>query len=93
MVQVIENRTALGGVVERVDGDAGAASVTLRVEQADPVPGFANLLEDRRGESITLTLPLDAGQVPPSPGERIRFQARLAGPERYFAVPGTIEPG
>lgn len=92
MVQVVENRSALSGVVEQVESANGGLTVTLRVERADPVPGVANLLADRVGGTVTLMVPPSGGDVPPQPGDRIRCHARLAGPQRYFAIPGSIQP-
>lgn len=93
MVQAAENRAELGGVVRRVEPASEAMSITLEVERADTVPGMANLLAGTVGTTITVTLPGNAGDVAPQPGDRIHCQARLAGPGRYVAVRGTLAPG
>ena len=91
MVQVVENRSTLSGLVQRVEPAGSAVEITLRVDGAEPVPGVANLLEGTVGETITLTLPAGADDAPPQPGERIRCEARLAGPQRFFAIPGSVQ--
>lgn len=90
MVQVVENQATVTGEVQAVEPAGDSVAVTLRVERADPVPGVANLLQDVVGETITLSLL--AKDAAPRPGDQIRCQARLAGPGRYFAIPGTVQP-
>lgn len=92
MVQAVENRAALSGVVQRVEPAGEGVAITLRVEGVDPVPGVPNLLAGTVGETITVTVP-HGGDTPPRPYDRIRCQARLAGPGRYVAVAGTVESG
>ena len=91
MVQVVEHRSMLSGLVQRVEPAGDAVVITLRVEGADPVPGIANLLQGTVGETITLTLPAGVEDAPPQPGDRIRCQARVAGPQRFFAIPGSVQ--
>lgn len=86
MVQAVENRTALGGVVEQADAASG--DIVVRVDAAEPVDGYANLMAATRGESITLTLP--PGEPPPAEGERIRCVARMVGPQRYVISADSI---
>jgi len=93
MVQAAENRAELWGVVRRVERTGEAVSIALDVERADAVPGMANLLAGTIGKTITVTLPGRRGDAAPQPGDRIRCQARLVGPGRYIAVPGTLAPG
>lgn len=93
MVQAAENRAELGGMVRRVEPAGEAMSITLHVERADTVPGMANLLAGTVGTTITVTLPGNGGDAPPLAGDHIRCQARLTGPGRYVAVPGTLTPG
>jgi len=89
MPQVVENRSTLSGQVQHVEAAGDMLAVTLRVDRAEPVPGVANLLGGTVGAMITLAVPAGGGDTP-RPGDEIRCQARLAGPQRYFAIPGSL---
>lgn len=91
MVQVVENRSILSGQVQHVEAAGDAAAITLRVERAEPVAGMANLLQGTVGNTITVTVPVDGGDALPRPGDQIRCEAHLAGPQRYYAVAGSVE--
>ena len=80
MVQVVENRTDLEGVVKSQTPQAtGVVVLVVAVERATPVPGVADLLSQRVGSSLDVTAPAD--RVPSDlTDQRIRFRARLAGP-------------
>lgn len=89
MVQIVENRTELEGVVEGPAAEGGRPRV--RVLAAEPVEGFPNLLADAVGRVIELD-----GGAEPLPGElgegtRIRCRVRRAGLDRYFVLPGSVE--
>lgn len=91
MVQMVENWTAVDGVVvaapiaaDLPDFDA----VELRIKHAGPVAGYANLLADAAGRNMTVLAPRDrlAGL---SAGAAVRLQVRRA-PGRIFADPDAI---
>ncbi|MEW5926889.1 MAG: hypothetical protein AB1941_05365 [Gemmatimonadota bacterium] len=89
MVQIVENRTELEGVVEGPAGEDGR--LRIRVLAAEPVEGFPNLLADDVGRVIELdggAEPLPAGL---GEGTRIHCRVRRAGLDRYFALPGSVE--
>lgn len=88
MVQAIENRTDLDGVVvarvphpELPDYDILDVDVT----DAKPVEGVADLLSSRIGSRIALNV--RRSLLPPGPveGQRLRSRAYLGGPGAIFA--------
>lgn len=94
MVQVVENRTDLGGVVvsraphpELDDFDV----LGLEVDDAAPVEGVADLLSARVGSQIELNV--RRSQLPDGPIEqqRLRVRAYLGGPGAIFAEPDPPE--
>jgi hypothetical protein len=89
MVQVVENRTDIEGVIRsRSPHPTLDAFDVLQVEvkAAQPVEGFADLLSSRVGSVVDLNvkrslLPDDIS------GHRIRCRAYLGGPGEIFAEP------
>ncbi len=83
MVQVVENRTDLEGVVLSRATDrerAGYDIVDIEVRRATPVNGYADLLSSRVDGHLALTVKRDllpGGQLK---GSAIRCRAFLAGP-------------
>lgn len=91
MAQMIENWTAVDGVVVAAPVPADLPdfdAVELRIEHAAPVAGYANLLADAAGRSMTVLAPRDrlAGL---SVGAAVRLRVRRA-PGRVFADPDEI---
>lgn len=83
MVQVVENRTDLEGVVLSRGPDherAGYDVLDLDVRRATPVQGYADLLSSRVGEHLAISVKRDL--LPAGQFERatVRCRARLAGP-------------
>ena len=91
MVQMVENWTTVDAVVVAAPKPADLPdfdAVELRVERAQPVPGYANLLADSAGKSLTVLAPRErlAGICA---GVPVRLQVRRA-PGRLFANPDEI---
>ena len=92
MVQMIENWTAVEAVVVAPPRPADLPdfdTVELRIDRADPVKGYANLLADSAGRHLTVVVPRDrlAGLCE---GAALRLSVRRA-PGRIFADPDTIQ--
>ena len=63
--------------------------VKLAVNHAKPVEGFANLLEDAKGQTLTVEVPkAAAGQL--KSGEKLSFRLRRAGNKKIFAHPEQV---
>ncbi len=91
MVQMVENWTAVDAVVVAPPRPADLPdfdAVELRVDRAGPVAGFANLLGDAAGKSMTVLAPRErlAGLCA---GASVRLKVRRA-PGRLFANPDEI---
>jgi hypothetical protein len=85
MMQVVDNRSAVRGQVEQSEPAGNETAVTLRVEAADPVAGYPNLLASKLDQRITVRVP--AGTIPPpEPGALVQWTVRAAGLDRYFLV-------
>lgn len=88
MVQVIENSTDITGTVVNRTPCANVPDydeLTLRIDEATPVAGLADLMSQRIGDTLNLLvahhlLP-DGGLV----GRQLRCRARMAGPGVYMA--------
>jgi hypothetical protein len=83
MVQVIENRTDLEGVVasrspdpDRPDYDV----LDVDVARATPVEGYADLLSGRAGSRVPVSVRREHLSTEPIVGAGIQMRARLAGP-------------
>jgi hypothetical protein len=83
MVAVVENRTAIEGVVraER-DADAGLVELDVDVASAGPVAGFPDLLTPNHPAGAPWTLRVRRDELPAGPlvGRSVRGHAALAGP-------------
>ena len=83
MVQVVENRTDLEGVVLSRSPDrerAGWDIVDIDLQRATPVTGYPDLLSSRVGDHLEVRIKRDllpGGQLE---GAAIRCRAFLAGP-------------
>ena len=91
MVQMVENWTVVDAVVVAPPSAADLPdfdAVELRIEHAAPVAGYANLLADAAGRSMTVLAPHErlAGL---RAGESVRLHVRRA-PGRLFADPDGI---
>jgi hypothetical protein len=83
VVQVVENRTDLEGVVLSRGPDherTGFDVLDLDVRRATPVEGYADLLSSRVGGHLSISVKRDL--LPAGQFERatVRCRARLAGP-------------
>lgn len=88
MVQVVENRTDLEGVVvgraphpELADYDV----LDVDVQEAKPVEGMADLLSSRVGSRIALNVRRSLLPAGPIEGQRLHSRAYLGGPGAIFA--------
>lgn len=91
MVQMVENWTVIDATVvaaPRAADLTGFDAVELRVEQAAPLAGYANLLAGAAGTTMTVLAPHErlAGLCA---GASVRLQVRRA-PGRLFANPDAI---
>jgi hypothetical protein len=90
MSQIVENWAQVKGVVEDVDDDgAGTITVHLRLDDAQAVATFPNLLAEDVGAVIPLRV-TGAGRIP-GRGEVVACRVRKAGPDRYFADAASLE--
>ena len=93
MVQVVENWADIEGEIRSVrDGELrGYKSVEVLVNDAKAVENFPNLLEQRKGEVITVNVPESRAETLQEAYEsghsQIACRVRLAGPMHFFAHP------
>ena len=83
MVQAIENRTDLEGIVagRAPDPDREAYELLdVDVEQAASVEGYADLLSSRAGGRVAVSVRRELLPDGSLDGARVRLRARLAGP-------------
>jgi hypothetical protein len=95
MVQVIENRTDLEGIVAGRGPDPDREAFELLdvdVEQAASVEGFADLLSGRAGGRVSVSVRRELLPEVSLDGARVRLRARLAGPGVVMAEsdPGAV---
>lgn len=86
MVQVVENRADIEGVVVSVrpdDARPGGHLATLSVSTVVPVEGYSNLFAEAAGKTLDVILPESAGK-PSNVGSRIRCRIRRTGPLSVF---------
>ncbi len=91
MVQAFENRTTLEGIVagRAPDPDREAFDVLdVDVEQGESVEGYADLLSDRAGGRVAVSVRREHLPEGPLDGARVRLQARVAGPGVVMADSG-----
>jgi hypothetical protein len=69
----------------------GYVCATLDVSDIKPVPGFANLFESAKGQTIDVNVPVSAipGAVP-GEGRPVSWRIRKAGPASNFAHPDQV---
>lgn len=90
MVQVIENRTDIEGVIRSRSAHPTLEAfdvLEVEVKAAQPVEGYADLLSSRVRSVIELNVKrslLSAGDID---GWRIRCRAYVGGPGEIFAEP------
>lgn len=92
-MQVIENWADLLGLVRAVHPDEQRPTVTVEVENVQPVAGWPNLLSEWAGRTAELRVPPEALPVL-GEGERMVLRCRLAGPRVAFlsGEPGEHRP-
>lgn len=89
MMPVIENHADLSGRIESVGPHPtlpGYRSVRVRVDRADSVAGFPNLLQSLQGQVASVSIPdsaVDAGSL--VPGKTLHCRAQLSGPGQVFS--------
>ncbi|HEX6558650.1 MAG TPA: hypothetical protein VF021_04290 [Longimicrobiales bacterium] len=88
VVQIVENWANIKGTAEEVARDGDDLTIELRLESADDVAGYPNLLASELGSRITLRVPQARETV--EPGDVIRCRARRAGPDRFFGLGDTL---
>jgi hypothetical protein len=88
MVQVNENGTDIRATVvgrKPADGSTGYDELTLRIDDAVPVTGLADLIGQRVGETINLLVARTLLPNDNLDGRQLRCRARMAGPGVYMA--------
>lgn len=91
MVQIVENWANITGTAEDVARDGSDLTIELRLESADDVAGYPNLLESELGNRITLRVAQARANV--ERGDVIRCRARRAGLDRFFGLGETLARG
>lgn len=91
MVQAVENWADLSGTLRDVrprPGTGDMSELVLRVDRADDVEGFPNLLTETPGRELTVAIRNDALPREPLPsGARIHCRAQRAAPDVVVAHP------
>jgi hypothetical protein len=94
MVQVIENRAALRGLVESVAPHPtlqGYSTITVTPTEVADVAGFPNLFASNAPRSIVMHVQSDRiDQLGLAAGDEISAQIRLAGPQNVFADASSL---
>jgi hypothetical protein len=90
-VQVIENWADVTGTLVAIRPDSkveGYVSVTLDQSTIRSVPGFPNLFEAEKGQTIHVNVPVAAvGRLEALRGATVSWRIRKAGPSSNFAHP------
>jgi len=93
-MQIVENWSDVEGEVKELQHNPSDpfAVATVKVNSADPVGSFANLVSKDVGNDIAVRVPAAAVQrIGLTPGNRLRLRVRQAGLDRYFSHPEVIE--
>ena len=91
-MQIIENWTDVVGKVEDVapsDVSDDFVKMKVAVNQTKPVKGFANLLEDAKGQTLDVEVPRQAAEQL-QPGAKVSCRLRRAGNRKIFAHPEQV---
>ena len=92
MVQIKENWTDVKGTIVRIADSPDRAAfkaVSIHVDEAHPVEGFANLIEDTAGKTIVVNVAVDMAQaVSMNEGGQIRCQIRKGRTLKDFFAKG-----
>lgn len=91
-MQIIENWTEVVGRIEGLEPSEVSADfvkMKLAVDQTKSVEGFANLLEETKGQTLAIEVPKQTAEQL-QPGEKVSFRLRRAGNKRIFAHPEHI---
>lgn len=92
-MQIIENWTDVEGKVKDTEpSDVSDDFVKVRVEvnHAKPVKGYANLLEEAKGQTLTVEVPKAAAEKI-QPGAKIACRVRRAGTTKIYAHPEQVK--
>lgn len=94
-VQIVENWSDLTGDVvawQPTSTLSGFGIAEVRVRNMAPVGRFPNLLRDTIGDTVKIYVPTAAAaRLNLSPGARVRFRVRKAGPTSIFVHPEHAE--
>lgn len=94
MVQPIENEARIHGAVRRVHPHDSENHVDLvvEVEAVEDVGARPNLLADRLGQELTVTIEADhIAKLGLAPDDRVVIDAELRGPGAVWARPGGVK--
>lgn len=90
-VPIIENWSDIVGEIRNVQPSpetTGFLSAEILLQEIRPVPEFANLLDGRVGQSISVKVPQELGQrLGLRPGATFRGRVRQSGVNSYFVHP------
>ncbi len=90
MVQIVPNWAHVSGRIEAAEAAAdGSLRLRVRVDAADDIPGFANLLGRNVGDAIEVDVGPGAGAVP-APGQSISARLRQTGVDTFRAEPSSV---
>jgi D-serine deaminase-like pyridoxal phosphate-dependent protein len=95
MTQIKENWTDIQGTIVRIADSSNRPSfkeVSILVDAAQPVKGFANLLRNAEGKTIVVNVTVDMVQaVSMNEGGKIRCRIRRGRkPKDFFAKGETV---
>ena len=91
-VQVVENWADIIGDVLAVEDEQAGDFVPIQVKVLDtkPVPGYPNLFEWAKGQTVSLQVPVARyREIGLTPGTEISCRARLSAPNRGFIDPAN----
>jgi hypothetical protein len=90
MVQIIPNWATVSGRIEAAEtAPDSSLRLRVRVDSADDIPGFANLLGRNVGSSIDVDVGPGSAAMP-APGLSFRARLRQTGVDTYRAEPSSV---
>jgi hypothetical protein len=88
-MQVVPNQADVRGRVVSWQAESDVANhglATVKIDAADDVPEFANLVAQRIGEEIQIYVPISGWNE----ADDFRKKVKLTGPNRFFALPDRL---
>ena len=95
MVPIVENWADVRGTLLDVKPSQQAddfVTLELKVSDVKNVKGFKNLLDDKKGETLSVNVKRSIVQdMELKPGASVSSRVRMAGPGRLFAHPEHVK--